>query len=73
MPKGAGQKLKLYYLSQIMLKKTDDEHALTMPEIIEKLSEYGISADRKSIYDDFAALKEIGLDIIMVQEGRNYN
>ena len=72
MPKGAGQKLKLYYLSQIMLKKTDDEHALTMPEIIEKLSEYGISADRKSIYDDFAALKEIGLDIIMEQEGRNY-
>lgn len=24
MPKGAGQKLKLYYLSRIMLEKTDE-------------------------------------------------
>ncbi len=33
MPKGTNQKLKLYYLSQIMIEKTDDEHALTMSEI----------------------------------------
>ena len=57
MPKGAGQKLKLYYLSQIMIRKTDDDHALTMPQIIDLLSEQGISADRKSIYDDFDALR----------------
>ena len=72
MPKGAGQKLKLYYLSQIMIRKTDDDHALTMPQIIELLSEQGISADRKSIYDDFDALREIGLDIIGEKEGKGY-
>jgi predicted DNA-binding transcriptional regulator YafY len=72
MAKGAGQKFKLYYLSQIMIKKTDDEHALSMPEIISLLGEYGISADRKSIYDDFDALRELGLDIIGEKSGRAY-
>lgn len=32
MPKGANQKLNLYYLSRIMTEKTDDEHMLTMSE-----------------------------------------
>ena len=34
MPKGNNQKLKLFYLMQIMLEKTDEEHGITMPEII---------------------------------------
>ncbi|MEE5990766.1 MAG: WYL domain-containing protein, partial [Lachnospiraceae bacterium] len=40
MPKGTNQKLKLYYLSRIMLEKTDDEHMITMPEIKEALEAY---------------------------------
>lgn len=55
-----------------MTKKTDDEHRLTMPEILALLEEHGITADRKSIYDDFEALRDLGVDIIMDQEGRNY-
>lgn len=72
MPKGAGQKLKLYYLSQIMQRKTDEEHGLTMPEIIDLLAKEGVSADRKSIYDDFKALEEIGYDIISSQNGKRF-
>lgn len=34
MPKGSNQKFKLYRLAQIMLDKTDDEHYITMPEIM---------------------------------------
>ena len=71
MPKGAKQKLKLYHLSQIMIKKTDDEHFLTMPEILSFLEAEGITADRKSIYDDFDALRDLGIDIIGEQEVRN--
>lgn len=52
MPKGTNQKLKLYRLAQIMLEKTDEEHYITMPEIMEELSRYDITADRKSIYND---------------------
>ena len=34
MARGTNQKLKLSYLTRIMLEKTDDEHSLTMPQIM---------------------------------------
>ena len=73
MPKGANQKLKLYYLAKLMVKKTDDENYLTMPEIRKLLEEcYGITADRKSLYDDMEALRTLGIDVMMEQLGKNY-
>lgn len=73
MPKSANQKLKLFYLSRIFHEKTDDEHVLTMPEIKMHLEQYGITADRKSLYDDIDALRTLGFDIIGEKDGRNYN
>lgn len=72
MPKGANQKLKLYYLSQIMTQKTDDDHKITMPEIQQALAAYGVTADRKSLYDDIEALRILGIDVIGEKEGRNF-
>ena len=72
MPKGTNQKLKLYYLSRIMTEKTDDEHALTMAEIKGYLEDYGVTADRKSLYDDLETLRVLGIDIIGEQTNRNY-
>ncbi|MCR5301770.1 MAG: WYL domain-containing protein [Lachnospiraceae bacterium] len=72
MPKGSNQKLKLYYLSRIMTEKTDDEHFLTMPEIQKALEAYGVTADRKSLYDDLEALRVLGIDVIGEKVGRNY-
>ncbi len=72
MPKGTNQKLKLYYLSRIMLEKTDDEHMITMPEIRSALEAYGVTADRKSLYDDLEALRYLGIDVIGEKIGRNY-
>ena len=72
MPKGTNQKLKLYYLSRIMLEKTDDEHMITMPEIREALEAYGVTADRKSLYDDLQALEVLGIEVIGEKVGRNY-
>ena len=72
MPKGTNQKLKLYYLSRIMLEKTDDEHMITMPEIQEALRAYDVTADRKSLYDDLEALRVLGIDIVGEKAGRNY-
>ena len=42
MSRGANQKFKIYRLAQIMLERTDEEHYLTMPEIIAALKEYDI-------------------------------
>jgi predicted DNA-binding transcriptional regulator YafY len=72
MPKGANQKLKLYYLSRIMTEKTDDDHKLTMPEIKKHLEAYGVTADRKSLYDDLEALRVLGIDVIGEKIGRSY-
>ena len=72
MPKGTNQKFKLYYLSRIMLEKTDDDHMIDMSEIKTALEAYGITADRKSLYDDLEALRVLGVDVIGEKVGRNY-
>lgn len=57
------QKLKLLYLMKILLEKTDEEHHMTVPEMIHELEAMGISAERKSIYSDLEYLQLYGLDI----------
>ncbi len=69
MSRGANQKLKLLYLSKILKEQTDDDHYLTMPQIIEELDKYDISANRKSIYDDIEALNDFGMDIVKERVG----
>ena len=73
MPKGTNQKFKLYRLAQIMLSKTDDDHYITMPEIIESLAEYEITADRKSIYNDLRDLEVLGIEVEGEPVGNRYH
>ena len=68
--KGDNQKLKMLFLAKIFSEETDDNHSLTMPQIIDKLSACGVNADRKTLYLDFEELRHFGLDIIAVKEGR---
>ncbi len=72
MPKGKNQKLKLYYLGKILFEKTDSKHFLTLPEIKTELLQYGITADRKSLYDDFQALRVLGIHVIGRKIQHNY-
>lgn len=46
-----------------MLEQTDENHHITMSEIINQLALYGISAARKALYEDIEALRTFGLDI----------
>lgn len=65
--KSAHQRLKILYLYKILLEKTDEQHYITMPEIISQLNQYGIAAQRKALYDDLDALKAYGLDIVTIK------
>ena len=65
MPKSSNQKLKILYLMRILLDQTDETHKLSVNELISKLSDIGISAERKTIYDDIEALRLFGIDIVM--------
>lgn len=65
MSRGTNQKFKFTYLMKIMLAKTDDEHALTMPQIMDELEKYDVTAERKSIYADFQDMTDkFGIEII---------
>lgn len=63
MAKGPNQKLKLLILKDILMNNTDENHGITVSEIIAKLETYGVRAERKSIYDDLHMLEVYGLDI----------
>ena len=67
MAKTSGQKLKLLYLKDYLLKNSDENHPVTVQDMITHLQGYGISAERKSIYGDIDALREYGLEIQMVK------
>ena len=55
---------------RILLEKTDETHSITMPEIITALKLQGISAERKSIYNDIESLRTYGLDIVGEPDGK---
>ena len=61
MAKSSNQKLKLLWLAKILLERTDEEHPMTLAEITEALAACGISAERKSLYDDMEALRTFGM------------
>ena len=65
------QKQKLLYLQKILLEQTDENHKLSGPELIAQLGLYGISAERKTIYDDIEALIDSGLDICVEKRGHS--
>ena len=70
MARGNNQKLKMLYLAKIFRERTDENHGITVPEIIDELGEWDIDADRKTIYSDIATLQDFGLDIISERQGR---
>lgn len=69
MAKSLYQQQKLLRLQQIFLQETDEQHGLTMEEILARLSAYGIQAERKSIYENIETLNACGMDIL--KERRN--
>lgn len=72
MPKSANQKLKLLYILKLFKEKTDENHYVTMNDIVEYLAEKEISAERKAIYRDIEALNEFGYDIKGEKIGTGY-
>ncbi len=66
--KRSNQKLKILYLMKILMEKTDEKNGITMQDILQNLLNYGIEAERKSIYNDIALLNDYGMDIISEQK-----
>lgn len=67
------QKLKILYLAKILMDNTDANHDITLQEIIDKLDANGVTAERKSLYDDIAQLDDFGIKIEKVQYGKTFH
>jgi predicted DNA-binding transcriptional regulator YafY len=63
MAKSANQKKKLLVLYQLLLRRSDEKHPVTVQEMIEELARWDISAERKCIYADMEELRQLGLDV----------
>ena len=70
MAGNANSKLKLLRLMDILNEYSDEDHPLSAPELCAMLSDYGITAERKSIYNDISTLEEYGLDVIKSSDGK---
>lgn len=68
MARSEKQKLKLLYIMQLLIERTDEEHAVTTQEIIDYLQANDIASERKSIYSDIDLLILYGMDIIKIKE-----
>ena len=69
MAKSCNQKGKILYL-QKMLSETTSQKPVTMQEILAKLEEQGIRAERKSIYDDMETLRDLEWIYITEEDGK---
>ena len=71
MPKSPMQKSKLLYIMKFLETHSDEEHTVTIEDIVSYLDSKGINAERKSLYDDFEQLKLFGADILSVRKNRS--
>lgn len=53
------QKLKSYIVTQYLLKNTDEDHPVSAMDIIDYLADFGILAERRSIYRDIQEINEV--------------
>ena len=67
MAKSSNQKLKLLFLKEIFEEYTDKDTFISMEQILSLLEKRGITAERKSIYEDIYVLQDMGMDIELVR------
>lgn len=57
-------KLRPFYVAKMLYEQTDEDHYLTIAQIMEQLDkDYGISTSRGTVGDDIKALQELGVEI----------
>lgn len=63
MVRSEKKELKLLYLMIMLQRQTDEEHCITMSEIIGETERLETKAEKKNIYHDLESLRQFGLKI----------
>jgi predicted DNA-binding transcriptional regulator YafY len=65
-------KLRPFYVAKMLYEQTDEEHYLTIAQIIDQLEEqYDISTSRRTVSDDIKAIQAFGIEIEVEQSTQN--
>ena len=64
MGKHTDQRDRTLMLANILTEETDERHPMPMAELVDRLARFGVTAERKSLYRDLAALRKHGLDVV---------
>lgn len=71
MANNQNSKLKPLYLYRILNELSDEQNPLTVNDLIEELSKYDISAERKSVYTDIELLQNYSVDVVCEKKRAN--
>ena len=63
MSRESNYKRRFPVLAKLLLERSDEDHPISRKEMEEELACWGVTADRKSIYDDMEHLRALGLDV----------
>ncbi len=70
MAKRPNGKLKILYIKDILEQTLPGGQTISMRELLERLSERGVPAERKSVSDDLRLLRQYGMPIVCLHRGR---
>lgn len=60
-------KLRTLYIMKILREKTDEKHTMSAADIDKALHGFGMSADRRTVYNDIETLREFGMDVLQTK------
>ena len=65
------QKNKMLHLTEILSQESDAEHPIATNELLEKLSAYGISCDRRTLARDISQLQDMNYPVKCIRVGHS--
>ena len=65
-------KLALLIIYKYLLENTDENHTVNATDLAAELGRYGISENRRTIYNDIAILIDYGVDVITPERSDNH-
>lgn len=70
MSRDSEQKIRLLVLYDILQRESDEEHAVSTIEFIDKFAAHGIKTTRQTVYEDIEMLNSFGYEVVCLR-GRN--
>jgi predicted DNA-binding transcriptional regulator YafY len=65
------QKDRLLFLLELLNRETDDDHPITITQILERLKADGIDGNRRTVAHDLAVLSDNGVDVVCNKSTQN--